>query len=399
MITQTIHQLPIFKDSILKNELSTRCSKYMSIPIFSYGFHYFINQNKSKLKILDSDNFKTKTYQNILNPYELVIPDYDKSIGNVSEKYFNLIGDIPKINSIDFYKIWEILIMFNIDGKKNMTINDNGECLRSLLLFRDKFENDKNDKFYILDNNDINNDIIKYYDNEKKGKINTIKKPETGIDLVIANGQIQPKNKNTIEQESYKLLLEEINIAINSNSKGGNFICKFFEFYTMISIKLLCILQELYDTVFVVKPLMSKIHESELYVVCLNFKGHKNSNKIESLIKEFNKCESNNTFINDIYIDFNIPLATEKYITSMNLQIGNQQYLRISNIMTYIDSGNYYGDLYHAYRQKQIDSHDKWLPLFFPLTSKDISVNEEVIDKEMKKQLEDNRKKSEVYLE
>jgi hypothetical protein len=144
---------------------------------------------------------------------------------------------------------------------------------------------------------------------------------------------------------------------------------------------------------------MSKIHESELYVICLNFKGHKNSNKIESLLKEFNKCESNNTFINDIYIDFNIPLETEKYITYMNLQIGNQQYLRISNIMTYIDSGNYYGDLYHSYRQKQIDSHDKWLPLFFPLTSKDITINEEIIDKEMKKQLEDNKKKSVVYLE
>lgn len=398
MITQTIHQLPVLKNSILESNPTTRCSSYMNIPIFSYGFHYFINQNKSKLKVLSSDNFKTKTFQNIVNPYELIIPDYDKSIGNVSEKYLNLIGVVPKVSGTNFYKIWEILTMFNLDGKNTLTINDDGECLRSVMLFRDKFGSDKSDKFNILDNGNINSEIIKFYDNEKKGKLNVIKKPLDNMDLVIANGSLTWKEPNNSEQEAYKLLLEEIIIACNSSAKGGNFICKFFEFYTNISVKLLCVLQDLYENVLVTKPLMSRTQDTELYVVCLNYKGNKNSNKLDLLLKEFNKCESEKTFINDIFIEYDVPLTTEKYITYMNLQIGNQQYLRISNIMTYIESGNYYGDLYHSYRQRQIDAHDKWLPLFFPLTPKDVKITEEIIDNETKKILDEHKNKSEKYM-
>jgi hypothetical protein len=357
-----------------------------------YGFHYFVNQNRSKLDLLKGENFKTKTYQNIVNPYELNIPDYDKSIGNSVGKYFNIIGNIPNITSNNFYKIWEILVMFGLDGSKTLTINDDGECMRAVMLYRDKFGNDKGDKFYVMDNSNLNQNVIKYYDTEKKGKINVVKKVEES-DLVIMNGSLEWKENNNAEMESYHLIMEELILGLSGQKKGGNMIIKFFEFYTTVSIKYLCILMDLYENVFVVKPLMSKGHETEVYVIGLNYKGNKDIVGIlEGMIKKYEN------YVNDIFLEYYIPLELEKYMIYMNVKLGNQQYLRISNIMSYINSGNYYGDQYHDYRNKQIEAHDKWLPLFFPLTSKDLKMTEEIVKKEMKKILEEHNKNAENYM-
>jgi len=392
MLTNNIYQLPIIKSSILKTKPTVRSSMYMSMPMSCYGFHYFVNQNRSKLDLLKGENFKTKTYQNIVNPYELNIPDYDKSIGNSVGKYFNIIGNIPNITSNNFYKIWEILVMFGLDGSKTLTINDDGECMRAVMLYRDKFGNDKGDKFYVMDNSNLNQNVIKYYDTEKKGKINVVKKVEES-DLVIMNGSLEWKENNNAEMESYHLIMEELILGLSGQKKGGNMIIKFFEFYTTVSIKYLCILMDLYENVFVVKPLMSKGHETEVYVIGLNYKGNKDIVGIlEGMIKKYEN------YVNDIFLEYYIPLELEKYMIYMNVKLGNQQYLRISNIMSYINSGNYYGDQYHDYRNKQIEAHDKWLPLFFPLTSKDLKMTEEIVKKEMKKILEEHNKNAENYM-
>jgi hypothetical protein len=397
MITSHIYQVPIIKDSILKAKPDIRCSKYVSLPMPAYGYFYFMNKNRLKLNLLKTENFKTKTFYNIVNPYELSIPDYDKSIGNMTNEYFNIRGEsIPKITSNEFYKFWEILSMFDLVKDKNnsLHINDNGDVLRSVLFFRDKFGSDKSDKFTVENNSHLNNDVIKFYKSEKKDKLNVSDKIDGEYNLITATGILKFSDDVYAEQETYELLLQQIHKALSNQMKGGNFVCKFFDFYTTITIKYITLLQEVYNNVVLVKPLISRKQDFETYVVCMNFKGiDKNGlKKIEDLLKEIQDCKKNNLYVNDVFIEYQLAPEMEKFITYMNTKMNNDQFIYISNMMTYISSGNYFGDKYHEYRQKQIEAQDKWLPLFFPLTQKDIKMNKDNIVNEMSKHIDNHKK-------
>jgi hypothetical protein len=397
MITNNIYQVPIIKDSMLQYKPEIRCSKYMTIPMPSYGYFYYLNKNRQKLNILKTENFKTKTFYNIVNPYELYIPDYDKSIGNMTDEYFNIRGNsIPKITHNDFYKTWELLSMFDLVSTKNnsLHLNDNSECVRATMFYKDKFGSDKSDKFVVQNNVNLNNDVIKFYKTEKKDKLSVVDSVSGEYNLITAFGTLKFNEDSYAEQESYEILLDQLVTAIKCQSKGGNFICKFFDFLTPISIKYLVLLQEVYKNVVLVKPLISRKQDLETFAVCMDFKGaDKNMiKKLEELQKEFQNCKKGNLYVNDIFIEYQIPLEMDKFITYVNTQINGEQFVHISDMISYINSGNYYGDKYHDYRQKQIDAQDKWLPLFFPLTQKDIKENKDTITNKLTKIIDNNKK-------
>jgi hypothetical protein len=369
----------------------------MTIPMPSYGYFYYLNKNRQKLNILKTENFKTKTFYNIVNPYELYIPDYDKSIGNMTDEYFNIRGNsIPKITHNDFYKTWELLSMFDLVSTKNnsLHLNDNSECVRATMFYKDKFGSDKSDKFVVQNNVNLNNDVIKFYKTEKKDKLSVVDSVSGEYNLITAFGTLKFNEDSYAEQESYEILLDQLVTAIKCQSKGGNFICKFFDFLTPISIKYLVLLQEVYKNVVLVKPLISRKQDLETFAVCMDFKGaDKNMiKKLEELQKEFQNCKKGNLYVNDIFIEYQIPLEMDKFITYVNTQINGEQFVHISDMISYINSGNYYGDKYHDYRQKQIDAQDKWLPLFFPLTQKDIKENKDTITNKLTKIIDNNKK-------
>ena len=78
---------------------------------------------------------------------------------------------------------------------------------------------------------------------------------------------------NKQEQLSYKLILCEIITSLYVQKKGGNFVCKFFDIYTMETVKLLFFLCSFYEEVYINKPLTSRPANSEKYIVCKNFLG------------------------------------------------------------------------------------------------------------------------------
>jgi hypothetical protein len=392
MITSHIYQVPNVKESIFKFKPDIRCSKYISLPMPVYGYFYFLNKNRLKLNILKTENFKNKTFYNIVNPYELTIPDYNKSIGDMTKEYFNIRGEIiPNINNNEFYKLWEILFMFDLitDKTQSLHLEDSGEALRSIMFYKDKFNSTKLDKFFIQNNKQLNNNLIKFYKNDR---INIVDKIEGEYNLITATSSLI--DDIYAEQESYEIILNEIINALKHQSKGGNFICKFFDFMTTITIKYLVILQEVYQNVLLIKPLMSRKQDIEIYVVCINYKGidKNNLNKLENLLLELQKCKKNNFYLNDIFIEFPLPIEIENFITYTNTKINNDQFIFISNMMIYINSGNYFGEKYHEYRQKQIQAQDIWLPLFFPLTQKDFKQNKDSINTEISKIIINNKK-------
>lgn len=96
---------------------------------------------------------------------------------------------------------------------------------------------------------------------------------DSKIKFITADGGFnEDGNFNIKEQLHYKLFLSEIIIALQNQTYGGSFVIKFFDLYTYMSVDLLYILSEFYDSIHITKPLTSRPTNSEKYIICKGFK-------------------------------------------------------------------------------------------------------------------------------
>ena len=116
---------------------------------------------------------------------------------------------------------------------------------------------------------------------------------------------------NNQEQLSYKLILCEIICCLYSQSIGGHFVCKFFDIYTLATVKLLYFLCSFYEEVYISKPHTSRPANSEKYIVCKKFIG------IDYLyLDEILKLLAYDNLV-DIF-DFKVPDSFLKQIINFN---------------------------------------------------------------------------------
>lgn len=425
-------------DSFYKLDPKVNMSTNIDYPQFSLGFHHYIHASKNKLEILEQFRDKKKVYL-VLNKFERYIDNYDEDIGHYSEKYFNITKNIPNILSREFYKLWELFFMFNVidNSNKNNFISAHlaegvGSSVQATMFFRDKYSGgkSKNDKYYAitLHKDDEGNHIpeldksfVDYYEKEKpkrfilhktystqvaggyKNKDNgDLTNPKTislfggqitskgeKADLVTADGGFDWENENTQEQEAFRLIFAQILTALKIQNKGGNFICKFYETCTDSSVKLLYLLSQMYTNVYLVKPLTSRLSNSEKYAVCLGFKFNETDDKYKSIVTKLTNIHTllhvnKDKNIVDIWPEINItenitlsdPLHKFKItMIYVNKTIANKQYKNINEMIQFINNQNYYGDSYQMHRQMQIDASKYWIKLFMPENEIDTVLN------------------------
>ena len=419
---------------ILETKENVIFSKNIDYPCDSIGFTHFIHASKNKVKDMFKkfDGGKKKVYL-VMNDFEKYIDDYENSIGNASNKYFAL-KDKPEILSRAFYKLWELLFMFDlIDIKKDSFVSAHlaegpGSFIQATMFYRDMFCKkgvSKNDKYYAVTLHpedttthvpDIETKFVDYYEKEKPKRFilhKTYSKEMSGgnktkdngdiinpktlklfggqmdeyADFITADGGFDWVNESVQEQEAFKLIFAQIVGAFKLQEKGGSFVCKFFETFALTSVKMLAILVGLYKEVYIVKPLMSRPSNSEKYVICVDFKfGHKEDKykeidkKLSNMLKEIHKNKDN---IIDIFTDYDIPKHFLNMMTEINREVSNSQLWSLNNIFTFINSNNYYGDIYQSRREEQIMASEFWIELFYPDQNK----------------LEEHKKKSKEILE
>lgn len=93
-------------------------------------------------------------------------------------------------------------------------------------------------------------------------------------DIVTADGGFDfSVDFNKQEELALKLIFCEVVCALSVQKKGGMFICKVFDLYTHLNIKILYLLKCLYQTVNIYKPNTSRPANSEKYIVASGFKG------------------------------------------------------------------------------------------------------------------------------
>lgn len=398
--------------SVLKDKELVHYSTNIDYPKFSKGFHYFIHLAKNTTEIMNRFNGKKKVYK-VVNPFEHQIDNYENDIHNSTNRFFK---GYPKISSRGFYKMWEILQIFNIaDNYKapitSIHIHDakNGFA-QATSYYRDAYVSEKivaGDKQKVIplpNDNESKNDYTKKYNTRlsiyKKSNINSpdtvdqfTKETKKKADLITAEGGFEWENENIQEQEALYLILSEIYTAVRNQAKNGSFVCKFFETFTDSSYNILALLSDFYQEVYLYKPYTSRSSNSEKYAVCTGFKFTDKDKVYKEFVEKLTKLhksiynnisgDDRNTDskikIQSLFPHYSQPKEFVRDIIRISINIANKQQIIINKIVKFIESNNYYGDSYNKYRDAQISSSEFWIEKF--LITKENHIEQKIIFK------------------
>ena len=399
-------------------------SNNINQPLFSLGFHSFLHRTKSAMDI--TNKLESKNFYYVVNPFEHKISDSKEDITNEYLKYFN-VNDEPKTLSRAFFKMWEMIVLFDLARNKNFSYaavaEAPGSFIQAILKFREKFKLEvKNSKFFsVTIHNEKDNFInmskqfLGYYNKKypellnvhKTYTVNSSKKyksrdngdvtdiktislfkkdiTEKGnfVNLVSADGGFKWVDENYQEQEAYILILGEIITALRVQAKEGDFVLKIFETFTHVSIKLIYLISSFYEDCYIYKPYFSRNSNSEKYLICKNFKFNPDSKELNdkiTILENILKQANSKLFVNDIFPSFKVPDEYVNIFKYINISIANTQQIIINKIITYIKGNNYFGEQYHNYKDEQLKANKWWIEKFFinELSDKSEFINEQV---------------------
>ena len=393
-----------FGDDILSKNFDLIKTNYENLPKFNLGYHYYTKQVREKMHL---DEFKRRNYYLIVNQFESSIPDYKDDLENIISKKLKFDKN-TKVMTRDFYKLWEMLVYFDLlDGNnvKTLTLSENGGFLQCINEFRNYYYSSSKDEYcyHSKDNKDISECLqgnikknkIKLVNTNHmenltttsllstKNEVNKLIKDNklSNIDLITGNGSYNNFNNN-LESNTYNHILGLILTALIVQKENGTFILRIEDCFTDVTVKLLNILGNCYKETFVCKPLFSRSFNNERYLVCKNFKLSSSNrkklvSKIENLLDDMNNAYNNNSSVFDIVSNFSYDKKLEESISEMNNKLTSNEHLNINKIISYKNGKNYFGEQYHKFRQNQINANKWW---------------EETFIKDKAKQLNDVRK-------
>jgi 23S rRNA U2552 (ribose-2'-O)-methylase RlmE/FtsJ len=414
----------IFKQ-IKKNGFNASYSKFLCQPQFKNGFNIFIHASKDKMAIVEDPKYKNKNFYYVTNPFEHTIINNSKNktdISTYSKLYFDINKSKLNILSRAFYKLWEILTIFDLlDNKKLVSAHlaeAPGSFVQALVFFREKFykksEYDKDEHYVISIKEEgvptfkkdfkLEYPRVKLYEQDG-GDLTSLKSIDKFIkfskkaNLITADGGFIWNDENYQEQESYKLIIGEIITALKIQEKDGSFILKIFEIYTDISIKIISILCSIYKVVYITKPYTSRPSNSERYLICKKYKGIDDTiiKKLEELLEEITTNEQNNLFLVDILPNYTINTELKNIINLSSIVLSNIQHISINKMIKYIYSNNYYGDIYYKYLEEQQNANDFWTQTFYPIDAKDIKYVKKNIEQLINTSLSNSNNKVLLY--
>jgi hypothetical protein len=374
------------KNIDLSDSNDIRVTNIVPYQLCSLGYHCFIKRTRDAINITKNLQTKTQFYY-VVNPFENNISNYEDDINNATKTYLKIKEDY----SMDFQKIWETVFIFDLASMDVitgcvLTEKENENVIVNVIeQFRQKTGKENTKDNFVSTNKEI--DLL------KKNSCNLIighLKSETP-DIV--------HNYNYLEQENYKNILEEIIHILKYQKEKGNAIVQIYDIYTITTIKMIYMLAAFFDEVFIYKPFMSRQSETDKYLILKGFNENKNKENIIKMLEKFIKKLGNDKYINDLLFDFVVPKDFYNIFKFINIRLVNNQQIMINDIVVYIKENNYFGDKFHDYRNKQIDSSKWWITNFYPPTKNLFDKNKEDLLKIYKSAQEKLNLESQKFLE
>lgn len=129
---------------------------------------------------------------------------------------------------------------------------------------------EKNDKFHISWGQTNDGDI--YVPENLEFVLKEIK--DFPIQVVVSDGGFKIQKIGDDHMENYqelfsgRIILSEFTWMIKMLQPGGHFVCKLFDSFSNLTISLIYLATKIFDNVYIVKPLKSRIVNSERYLAC-----------------------------------------------------------------------------------------------------------------------------------
>ena len=165
----------------------------------------------------------------------------------------------------------------------------------------------------------------------------------SSMDLITADGGFDfSLHYSEQERVSANLIFCQIAFALAMQKPGGDFIIKFFDTFSEISLHLLYLLSNFYDNVSFVKPVTSRYANSEKYVVCQTFRP-----PVHVQLEEFTKkmyqimstLADSNLLLRKLF-NIDLPYLYVNRIEDYNSVLGQQQIENIDMTLGFIDTTN-----------------------------------------------------------
>jgi len=332
-------------------------------PIFSNNDSIFINKtlsnylNKIKTEI-ETCGSEWDRYKKYTNPYEYIhsgLPHQRFSIC----KYKPLSRSFYKL--IEICKSLSLLSNLNENACKTYHIAEGpGGFIEAISHMR----SNKTDKYYgisLIDDEETvpgwkksrqflndNSNVIIETGIDKRGDImnnenlmDCYDRHTGSMDFITADGGFDFSiDFNKQENVSGKLILSQIAFAVAMLKPTKDFVIKFFDTFTKLSIELLFLLSNIFTEITIIKPNTSRCANSEKYVVCKHLKineieRHRLVLKFNEIIKKFkNDSDILLTGILNILIPHYFVIKIEE----INAILGQQQIENIISTLTLINS-------------------------------------------------------------
>ena len=342
--------IPTINLKYIPQETQQETNDVLNFDEFQRLKHY-----KNKIDDLEDTN-QWDDAKKLSNLYELIyLPNKKQKTDSIS-KYEPL--------SRSYFKLWEIINDFKLLDKEcdlnfASIAEGPGGFIEAIINYRKKYK--FSDKLHAITLKSVNKDIpgwnkatnflrknpnvVISYGSDDTGNIYNIENIKHFRDnfksnayLVTADGGFDFSfNFNKQEQMSYRIIFCEIVMALSVQQKGGNFVCKFFDMYTKITMSFIYLLLSFYNEVHITKPSTSRPANSEKYIVCKGFKGIDESylQKLFIIIKSWEYFENNNLEIQGIF-DIDNKLFFNK-MKEFNTKYFNIQVNNIDKTLNYIN--------------------------------------------------------------
>lgn len=360
------------------------------VDILSINLEYTLKLKKAKNKINKINYNLWEDIKKYTNPYELIYifnNHNNHQLPRTHNKYINE-NNIKSISNIrplsrSFFKMIEIIYEFipNIFNEKNIINSlhiaegpggfiESTRYIRKQILY--DISNDRAFGITLIDGthknvpawkqsniflknhpeviistgidgtgNIYNTDNILFLDNQiKEHCITSYDTLEnTGlIDFITADGGFDYSIEyNYQEQASSKLIFSQIITALKCQKMGGDFVCKFFELNSYLTVEMLYILYLSYKKITIYKPFTSRIANSEKYIICNGYVGIDVNflDELFNVLKDWNNKNNNhNKTLNQLFIE--IPILFIHKINDLNKIITDNQIQSINNIINNI---------------------------------------------------------------
>lgn len=317
-------------------------------PFLNMSLSKYLNEVKLKIDYYEKEWDIYKKYTNPFEYINTIVSGYNLSVAKykpLSRSFFKMIEILNFFNIITFTGNVKTFHLAEgpggfIEAVIKKRKNPGDLCIGMTLIDEQNDPNIpswKKSEQFLKDNPNVhiecgvtNTGDILNIDNFKY----VYEKYKNSIDLVTGDGGFDFSiDFNNQEGSIFKLLMAQIFYAICVQKEGGTFVLKIFDCFLYNTIDLLYFLSCMYKEVFICKPQTSRYANSEKYVICKNFRGNYDFDKLQNIMHQI----LNSAHIYRI-LNIKLPSFFTAKLEEINSIFGQQQLENINTTLRIIES-------------------------------------------------------------